>query len=281
MNYYNSKITSYKGNVMSKKIVAIGGGSNGRVKEDGTKTPYETREIDEEIVNLTGKRNPNFLFLAHSQTKESDEISYFDTMKKIYGNLFGCKCKSIKKKDLKNNFEKARELVSWADIIYEGGGDTKGMIELWIETSFDKVLLNAWKNGKVICGVSAGANCWFKSCSSDSLKIQLKDETAPMINVDCLNFIDAFFTPHCNIKNEYTDRLGHMKESIKNKDIVGIGISNCCALEIIDDRYKLITTNASAYGIKAYWADTKYIEEKIDSSQEFKKLNELLLANAN
>lgn len=262
---------------MSKKIVAIGGGSNGRVKKDGTKSLYETKEIDQEIVNLTSKKNPNFLFLAHSQTEETDEISYFDTMKKIYGDLFGCKCKYIKKKDLKKNFEKAKELVKWADIIYEGGGDTKGMIELWIETGFDRILVNAWKNGKVICGVSAGANCWFKSCSSDSLKIQLKDETAPMINVDCLNFINAFFTPHCNIKNEYTDRLGHMKESIKNKNIVGIGISNCCALEIIDDRYRLIRTDASAYGIKAYWNDTKYIEERIDSSQEFKKLNELLL----
>lgn len=267
---------------MSKKIVAIGGGGNGRIKSDGTKSPYETMKIDEEIVNLTNKKNPNFLFLAHSQIQEKDEDSYFNTMKKIYGDLFSCKCNIIKKKDLKSNFKKAIELVLWADIIYEGGGDTKGMIELWIETGFDKVLENAWKDGKVICGVSAGANCWFKSCSSDSLKIQLKDETAPMINVDGLNFVNAFFTPHCNIKNEYTDRLRHMKESIKDKDIVGIGISNCCALEIIDDRYRLIRTDASAYeiesyGIKTYWNDDEYIEETIDSSEKFKDLSQLLL----
>lgn len=269
---------------MSKKIVAIGGGENGRVKNNGTKLPYETKEIDQEIINLTNKENPNFLFLAHSQINESDENAYFDTMKKIYEDLFNCKCNTIKKKELKTNFQKAIELVSWADIIYEGGGDTKGMMELWIESGFDKILRNAWNNGKVMCGVSAGANCWFKSCSSDSLKIQLKDVTAPMINVEGLNFVNAFFTPHCDIKNKHTNRIAHMKESIKDKGIVGIGISNCCALEIIDDKYRLIRTDASAYGIEAYgiktyWNDDEYIEEKIDTSEEFKYLSKLLLKN--
>ncbi len=266
---------------MTKKIVAIGGGENGRIKSDGTTAPYETKKIDQEIVNLTDKRNPNFLFLAHAQIEEAKENTYFDTMKKIYGDLYGCKCNTIKKRDLKTNFEKAVELVSWADIIYEGGGDTKGMMELWLETGFDRVLENAWKNGKVVCGVSAGANCWFKSCSSDSLKMQLNDKTAPMITVDGLNFVNAFFTPHCNVKNEYTNRLGHMKEAIKDNDVAGIGISNCCALEIIDDKYRLIREDASAYeiepyGIKTYWHDSEYIEKKIDSSEEYKNLGELL-----
>ena len=261
---------------MNKKIVAIGGGENGRVKSDGTKLPYETREIDEEIINLTNKKNPNFLFLAHAQIEEIDEESYFATMKKIYGDLYGCKCSMIKKKELKASIDKAMGLVTWADIIYEGGGDTKGMMELWVETGFDKVLTDAWKNGKVLCGVSAGANCWFKSCSSDSLKIQLQDVTAPLINVNGLNLVNAFFAPHCDMKNEFNDRLGHMKESIKDKDLVGIGISNCCALEIIDDEYRLIKSEISAYGIKAYWENDNYMEEKIDFSREYKKLSKLL-----
>lgn len=267
---------------MKKRIVAIGGGENGRINSAGIKLPYETKEIDEEIVHLIDRENPNFLFLAHSQIEESKEDSYFATMKKIYGDLLGCKCNTIKKKELKTNFKEAAELVSWADIIYEGGGDTKGMMELWLETGFDKILRNAWENGTVMCGVSAGANCWFQSCSSASLQMQLNDKTMPLINVDGLNFVHAFFTPHCNVKNEYTDRLGHMKESVKDKDIVGIGISNCCALEIIDDRYRLIratafTPKAEPYGVKVYWNGSEYIEEKINTSNEFKSLEELLL----
>ena len=35
------------------------------------------------------------------------------------------------------------------------------MLELWFETGFDKILRSAWINGKVMCGISAGANGWF------------------------------------------------------------------------------------------------------------------------
>ena len=37
---------------MQKKIIAIGGGENGRFLEDGSKTEYETKIIDEEIIRL-------------------------------------------------------------------------------------------------------------------------------------------------------------------------------------------------------------------------------------
>ena len=262
---------------MNRKIVAIGGGENGRTTSEGVQLPYETRKIDQEIIRLTSKKHPNFLFLAHSQNKVDSEENYFNVMKSIYGDLFGCECKTIKRHDLINNFSEAKELVNWADIIYEGGGDTKGMLELWTQTGFDKILKDAWEQGKVMCGISAGANCWFKICSSDSLKIQLQDPTAPLITVDCLNFINAFFTPHYNDNN----RQRHMKSSLKGCNLVGLGISNCCAIEIIDDKFRLITEDASnygikAYGIKSYWKDDNYIEEYIDLSNKFKSLDSLL-----
>ena len=266
---------------MMRKIVAIGGGENGRTKSDGTVLPYETDLIDQEIIKLTEKRNPHFLFLAHAAYKEGVEESYFKVMKKIYGDMYNCECRNLTKADVKEDFEKAKDYVEWADIIYEGGGDTKSMMELWINTGFDKVLRNAWENGKVMCGISAGGNCWFDSCSSDSLQIQLKDETAPLITVECLGFIEAFFTPHSYVATKYTNRLEHQKESLREKDLVGLAISNCAAIEIVDDEYRLITSDAlsygiEAYGLKTYWKDDKYIEEYIDKSDEFKKVKDLL-----
>ena len=73
-----------------KKIVAIGGGENGRFLEDGSQTMYETEIMDEEIIKLTNKKNPNYLFLAHAMCF-SDKIqdSYYETMKKIYGDKYG------------------------------------------------------------------------------------------------------------------------------------------------------------------------------------------------
>ena len=266
---------------MSRKIVAIGGGENGRIDNKGNKLSYETDNIDKEIISLTGKTKPNFLFLGHSQNSIEAENGYFETMKKIYGDLYGCECKNILKEDVLNDKPKVLETIEWADIIYEGGGDTKGMIELWEQTGFNKVLKEAWKDGKVMCGVSAGANCWFKSCSSDSLRIQNNDPTAPMITVECLNFVNAFFTPHCNVVDENTNRLQHMKESLKNTSQIGIALSNCAAIEIIDDKYRLITSDASnygiqAYGIKGYWKDEKYYEERIEENTEFTQLINLI-----
>lgn len=267
---------------MKKKIIAIGGGECGRITNNGYKMPYETKEIDAEIIRLTEKENPNFLFIGHAQSNEQHENSYFETMCAIYGNIFGCQCKTVLKSDLLyQNKEYIINLLRWADIIYVGGGNTKSMIEIWNKTGFDTLLYEAWINGKVMCGLSAGANCWFNSCSSDSLKIQTNDASAPMITVECLNLVNAFFTPHCDESDEYANRLEHMKQALINTDKIGIGISNCCALEIIDNEYRLIRCDASnyginAYGVKAYYINQKYHLEEIENSLNFKPLNELL-----
>lgn len=262
---------------MSKKIVAIGGGKNGRVLSDGTRDPYETAPMDKEIIRLTGKEKPHFLFIAHSVPLEGQEF-YFGTMRHIYGDMYGCECKDIKSNELENQ-EKINELIEWADIIYEGGGNTLDMIKLWKEKGFDEKLRYAWENGKVMCGVSAGANCWFRECSSDSLQIKYGPDQ-PLIGVECIGLVDGLFVPHCDAPG----RLDSVKDLLKTSSQIGLSMSNCTALEIIDDEYRLITSDASdynikPYGIKSYWDNDEYLEEQIDDSLEFKPLSDLLNKN--
>lgn len=266
---------------MNKKIVAIGGDSNGRRHEDGTYSVYETGPMDKEIIRITGKPSPNFLFIAHSQASEKAQDEYFFTMKKIYEGRYGCNCKHLKSKDLLDT-NKVDKLLNWADIIYEGGGNTLDMIALWKETGFDKSLKSAWENGKVMCGVSAGANCWFTKCSSDSLQIKYgKDQ--PLICLDCIGLVDGLFVPHCDIPG----RSDNVKELLKQSTQIGLSISNCCALEIIDDKYRLITSTPLAdhdfkpYGLKTYWENNEYIIKQIDDSPNFKPLTELLSRDDN
>ena len=83
--------------------------------------------------------------------------------------------------------------------------------------------------------------------------------------------------PHCDEK----DRLNNVKELLKSSDQIGLSMSNCTALEIVDDEYRLITSDASyhnikAFGLKSYWEDGEYIEEYIDTSLDFKPLKNLL-----
>lgn len=262
---------------MSKRIVAIGGGENGRLGPCGARYPYELANQDKEIIRLTGKEHPNFLLIAHSQPLERQE-GYFQVMVDIYGKMYGCPCKDLKSDKLTDT-EYVKEIIDWADIIYEGGGNTLDMIKLWRDTGFDKILMQAWENGKVMCGVSAGANCWFKECSSDSLKIKYGNDQ-PLISVGCLGFVDGLFVPHCDAP----DRLENAKELLKSSKQIGLMMSNCTALEIVDDKYRLITSDAfyhgiEPYGLKAYWENGKYLQEKIDDSLEFKPLVDLLSKN--
>ena len=259
---------------ISKKIVAMGGGENGRVKSDGTVYPYELEKQDREIIRLTGKEHPNFLFIGHSQLLENQE-GYFNVMREPYEKRYGCSCKDLKGDKLLDK-EYVQELVDWADIIYEGGGNTLDMIKLWKDSRFDKVLRKAWEDGKVMCGVSAGANCWFKECSSDSLKIKFGMDQ-PLIGMECLGFVDGLFVPHC----DEPGRRESVKELLKTSNQMGLLMSNCAALEIVDDQYRVITSDASyhgieAYGLKTYWDNGEYKEIKLDTSDEFKPLSELL-----
>ena len=252
-----------------KKIIAIGGGENGRIDENGKKLDYETFEIDKEIVKLTNKDKPNFLFICHSFSFSLEiQDSYFETMKRIYGDMFGCNCKHLRSDEL-DNMNVVKEKVDWADIIYEGGGDTDSMVKLWKKTKFDQMLYDAWQDGKVICGISAGAVCWFNSCNSDN------EDGFEVIK--CLNWFNMFITPHVNEKGRYEST----KEQLNNNDMVGLLLSNRSALEIIDDKYRIINSKYKSknikkpYVIKAYWKNKEYITQKLTNEKIFKNINNL------
>ena len=75
-----------------------------------------------------------------------------------------------------------------------------------------------------------------------------------------------------------------VKDLLKTSQQIGLSLSNCAALEIVDDQYRLITSDASnyniqAYGLKSYWENGEYLQEKIDDSLKFKPLRELLSKN--
>ena len=61
------------------------------------------------------------------------------------------------------------QTVHEADLVYVGGGNTVAMLAVWREFGFDRALHEAWRNGTVLAGISAGANCWFERYVTDSV----------------------------------------------------------------------------------------------------------------
>ena len=53
-----------------------------------------------------------------------------------------------------------RHLLS-RDVIYVGGGSMLNLLALWRVHGVDSILSEAYQRGIVLCGVSAGAMCWF------------------------------------------------------------------------------------------------------------------------
>lgn len=255
---------------MTRIIVALGGGGSGRVKPDGSISTYDTQKIDKEIIRLTGKDKPHFLFLAHACRTVKEQDDYFNLLKDIYGKIYGCDCKHLKSTYLVDK-DKVNELIEWADIIYEGGGTTRIMIDLWKKTGFDKTLKKAWESGKVMCGLSAGGNCWFKECTTDILR-ELYGEDQPLTGMKCLGFLNGHFCPH----GEKEDREESLKNILKTSNEVGLLFTRCAALEILDDKYRVITSRKEAYAKRSYWDKDKYIVEDIKLDKEFKDLNTLI-----
>ena len=59
-------------------------------------------------------------------------------------------------------------------MIYVGGGNTRNLMILWREWGLDAILREAYEAGVLLCGISAGANCWFEQCTTDSWPGELR-----------------------------------------------------------------------------------------------------------
>src|SRR5262245_35062954 len=60
------------------------------------------------------------------------------------------------------------KFVAEQDVFYVGGGNTANLLALWRTHGLDRLLREAWSNGIVLSGVSAGMICWFRGGVTDS-----------------------------------------------------------------------------------------------------------------
>ncbi|MFC8347365.1 Type 1 glutamine amidotransferase-like domain-containing protein [Streptomyces sp. NPDC057280] len=54
------------------------------------------------------------------------------------------------------------------DVIYVGGGNTANLLAVWRTHGVDRLLREAYDRGTLLCGISAGANCWAQGSHTDS-----------------------------------------------------------------------------------------------------------------
>lgn len=61
------------------------------------------------------------------------------------------------------------DFVAEQDVFFVSGGSTLNLLALWRAHGLDVLMRKAWQAGAVLAGISAGMNCWFEACLTDSL----------------------------------------------------------------------------------------------------------------
>ncbi|RKR75921.1 peptidase E [Frondihabitans australicus] len=72
------------------------------------------------------------------------------------------------------NVDNLRETLLSQDVIYVGGGSVAGLLALWRLHGLDEILREAWQNGVVLTGASAGSICWHTGGPTDSFGPDLR-----------------------------------------------------------------------------------------------------------
>ena len=194
-------------------IIAIGGGGFGR-------NPNH-QKIEKYILDLTLKKNPNILFIPTASAEDKEYIvNYYSCFSKL-----DCNPHHI---TFFKRTPRLNSIINKADVIYVGGGNTKSMLAVWREWELDKLLLKAYNDGKILCGVSAGAICWFEQGITDSW--------ASNLNImDCLGFISGMACPHYQEEPERRPTVHEMLNNGKCKS--GWAIDGGAAVHFNNGKY--------------------------------------------
>jgi dipeptidase E len=249
---------------MTRAIVAIGGGV---MKTRGTAA------IDREIMRLAHKKNPKLLFIP---TASSDSEIYWKHVQEYFGRFLKCKTDVLFLIKERPSKQQIRDKILSADIIYVGGGNTLMMMRLWRRLGVDKLLRQAYENGIVLSGISAGSICWFDSGHSDSMSFY-NPRKWKYINVKGLGLINGIHCPHYNGMTLGIPRRKHFREMIRKTGGIGIAIENNCAIEFVDGRfYRVIRSKSNSRAYRVYKGGGDVVTEQIRPQRQLAPIESLI-----
>jgi peptidase E len=160
--------------VAGRHIVGLGGGGD---------AIEQTRLLYRYTLALTGKDRPRILFVPTAVGDSAESVVSF------YGRFEG-----LGERSHLPFFpwppQPLREHVLSFDAIDVSGGNTANMLAVWRVHGFDAILREAWEQGVVLFGASAGMICWFEAGVTDSYGPQLEGMR------DGLGFLAGSACPH-------------------------------------------------------------------------------------
>jgi dipeptidase E len=221
-----------------RHIVGLGGGGD---------TQEQSDRLYDYILGLTGKERPRLLYVPTAVAEDADSIVMFYERFRDRAELSHLRTFPWPPAGL-------RELILSQDAIDVSGGNTANMIAIWRVHGIDELLREAWVNGVVLWGASAGMICWFEAGVTDSFGPQLE-------GMECLGFLPGSACPHYDGEERRRPRYrelidGGFPEGVAADDGVGIHYVGTEIAEVVTCR-----PGAAAYRV------TRDGEEKLETRQ--------------
>lgn len=162
----------------SRVIFAMGGG--------GFTMEPNNPLLDDYVLSLARPTVPRILFLP---TASGDTTAQINAFKARFTDR-SCVPEHLSLFRLRETTRSLQETVLEQDILYVGGGSMRNLLAIWQAHGLDELLLQAWRAGTVLAGLSAGAMCWFQAGVTRS--------SGPPEAIDGLALLDGSLTVHAD-----------------------------------------------------------------------------------
>jgi dipeptidase E len=159
-----------------RRIVALGGG--------GFLMEPDNPLLDEFVLAQARAPRPRICFVGTASGDAAQVVTAF------YRAFARHDCIATDLPLFERGVDDLRAFALAQDVIYVGGGNTASLLAVWRVHGLDRVLAEAWREGVLLCGVSAGMNCWFEQSLTDSFGTRL----APLC--DGLGLLPGSACPH-------------------------------------------------------------------------------------
>lgn len=196
------------------------------------------RALERYVLSASGPSQPRVLFIGTASGDDSARLTVFY---ETYGSL-GCTTSHLG--FFRRTPQDIRDIVLAADVIHVGGGNTRTMLAVWREWGLTDLLRDAYEQGVVMCGSSAGSLCWFEDGITDSVAGDLGP-------IHGLGLLAGSHCPHYDAESER--RPAYQRFVAAGTVAPGIAADDGVGLHFVDGTLNAIVStrpNAAAYRVE-------------------------------
>jgi len=114
--------------------------------------------LDDYVLSLARSPRPRVLFIP---TASGDPLEQMNAFRARFAGR-PCVPEQLSLFRLHGARRSLEEIVLAQEIVYVGGGSMRNMLAIWQAHNLDEILIEAWRRGVILAGLSAGAMCWFE-----------------------------------------------------------------------------------------------------------------------